>query len=302
MEEFRLRIIEMLEDIFKEQYVIEPVDMTKINDTQLHGIAVRAAEGCCGMTIYLDEHYRLHTDGMELQDIVDSLASAIRKESKQMDEISSQLHRIAKVTDYESVKESIMFRVLNADRNKEYLKNIVCFPTGLDINMCLYLDVEFESGKGGIINLTKQIRDMWNVSDEELLEQAKKNTQEKRPPMFANVQTLLYDTEFDGLPCDMNLYVLTNKEKTDGAGVIFYEGLLKEYSERLEGKNFIILPSSIHETLLIPTDELKDVTYLRRMVCSINAMELQPGEVLSDNIYYYNKETDSVRIVDEEEE
>ena len=302
MESFRLKIIEMLEDVFDGKYVIEPVEMTKVNDICLHGIAVRAAEGCCGMTIYLDEHYKLYTNGMELQDIVDSLVSAIRKESENMEEISSQLHRIAKVTDYESVKESIMFRALNADRNKEYLKNSVCFPTGLDIDMCLFLDVEFESGKGGIINLTRQIRDMWNVSDEELLAQAKKNTQEKRPPMFANIQTLLYDTEFDGLPCDMNLYVLTNKEKTDGAGVIFYEGLLKEYSERLEGESFIILPSSIHETLLIPTDELKDVTYLKRMVCSINAMELQPGEVLSDNIYYYNKETDSVRIVDEEEE
>lgn len=302
MESFRLKIIEMLEDVFGGQYVIESVDMTKINDTQLHGIAVRAAEGCCGMTIYLDEHYRLHTDGMELQDIVDSLASAIRKESKQMDEISSQLHRIAKVTDYESVKENLMFRILNTDRNKEYLKNSVCFHTDLDVDICLFIDVEFQSGKGGIINLTKQIRDMWSVSDEELLAQAKRNTKEKRTPMFANVQTLLYDTEFDGLSCDVNLYVLTNKEKTDGAGVIFYEGLLKEYSERLEGKNFIILPSSIHETLLIPTDELKDVTYLRRMVCSINSMELQPGEVLSDNIYYYNKETDSVRIVDEEEE
>ena len=110
MEEFRLRIIEMLVDIFEEQYVIEPVDMTKINDTQLHGIAVRVVNGCCGMTIYLDEHYELYNDGMELQDIVDSLAAAIRKENENMEEISSQLHRIAKLTDYESIKENIMFR------------------------------------------------------------------------------------------------------------------------------------------------------------------------------------------------
>jgi hypothetical protein len=47
MEEFRLRIIEMLEDIFEVQYVIESVDMTKVNDTQLHGIAVRVVNGCC---------------------------------------------------------------------------------------------------------------------------------------------------------------------------------------------------------------------------------------------------------------
>ena len=60
---------------------------------------------------------------------------------------------------------------------------------------------------------------------------------------------------------EVPMYVCSNTSKINGAGVILYDGLLKEFAERVDN-NFYILPSSIHETLLIPANTDMDVEYL----------------------------------------
>ena len=91
------------------------------------------------------------------------------------------------------------------------------------------------------------------------------------------------------------MYVCTNTMKLNGAGTILYTGLLQEFADRV-GSDVFILPSSIHEMILIPANEYCDVDYLKDMVRTVNATEVAPEEILSDNVYYYNRLTDRVEL------
>ena len=93
----------------------------------------------------------------------------------------------------------------------------------------------------------------------------------------------------------VQLYLLTNQRGYNGATAIFYEGVLKEFAERV-GKDLIILPSSIHEVLLIPDDGTSSYEMLSALVWEMNRSEVPRRDQLSDHIYRYLREKDCLEI------
>ena len=92
------------------------------------------------------------------------------------------------------------------------------------------------------------------------------------------------------------MYVLSNKSKLNGSGCIFYHNLLHNLCEKLEC-DLYILPSSIHEVILLLDDEyVQSSEELREMVRETNRMVVDQEEVLSDHIYHYDREKDEIRI------
>ena len=91
------------------------------------------------------------------------------------------------------------------------------------------------------------------------------------------------------------MYILTNKERRYGAGTIFYPGIM-EQAQKLLGDNFYILPSSIHECILIPEEGNYDQDRLSEMVAEINEQHVDAREVLSDQAYYYLKKDGRIHI------
>lgn len=93
------------------------------------------------------------------------------------------------------------------------------------------------------------------------------------------------------------LYVLSNREVCYGAAGILRKDVLKEFAERVQG-SFYILPSSIHETILVVEQEDVKGEELREIVMAINEAEVAKEEWLSENVYYYDKEKGTVRIAE----
>ena len=83
------------------------------------------------------------------------------------------------------------------------------------------------------------------------------------------------------------MYVLGNDKKLFGAAAMFYQGVLEEFSEKQQ-KSFYVLPSSVHEVILIPDDGMVNGEELWKMVCEINATQVDPEEVLTDSVYYFS--------------
>ena len=87
------------------------------------------------------------------------------------------------------------------------------------------------------------------------------------------------------------MYVATNKTKLYGASVLLFSDILEKFAAEQQAKEIVILPSSVHETIFLPqtaktTEE--DIECLREMVRTVNMGQLQPEEVLSDNVYVYD--------------
>ena len=89
------------------------------------------------------------------------------------------------------------------------------------------------------------------------------------------------------------MYVLSNKSKLNGSGCILYQNLLRSLGKKLES-DFYILPSSVHEVLLIPADDQDSYEELTAMVQEVNATQLANEEILSDHVYYYSREAEKL--------
>ena len=157
--------------------------------------------------------------------------------------------------------------------------------------------------------------EMWGISREEIYEQALKNTERIFKPDMRNMKEILLsgcmgtlsEEEQEGFRSFLNLdipeqdqraekskeilpyeqYVLTNIAQINGATAILYPNLLQEIGEATQS-NFFILPSSIHEVILMKDNGDMNAEELQRMVMEINRTQVAPEEVLSDEVYSYD--------------
>lgn len=92
------------------------------------------------------------------------------------------------------------------------------------------------------------------------------------------------DEIFDLAPLPM--FIISNKEQLKGAASILNHELLKDFAAKHNAKHLIVLPSSIHECILIPcADESYDIENMKEMVAEINATQVKPEERLTNNAY-----------------
>jgi hypothetical protein len=89
------------------------------------------------------------------------------------------------------------------------------------------------------------------------------------------------------------MYVATNSRQANGATVICYPDFLRKISESMN-TDFYILPSSIHEVILVPMDNGININDLTQMVQQVNKTQLEPEEVLSNHAYYYCRQKNKI--------
>ena len=92
---------------------------------------------------------------------------------------------------------------------------------------------------------------------------------------------------------ELTLYVLTNREKIFGASAMLYSEKLKELADRF-GCDLLILPSSVHEVLIVPDDRKREYDYYRWMVKEVNTTQVDPEEILSYNLYRYDRKKEEI--------
>ena len=136
---------------------------------------------------------------------------------------------------------------------------------------------------------------LWEVSLDDLYLIALTNTPKLLPHRLESFENILERTFYKDAPSFQNIdmYILTNKLKIHGCTCIAYPRLLKRIADFFED-NLIILPSSIHEVLIIP-EKFANADYtmedFQAMITDINETELTDDEVLSDHAYLYERDT-----------
>lgn len=182
--------------------------------------------------------------------------------------------------DFEKVKDKLHIKLINAEKNKEYLKDKP-FIQILDLAAAFYIRVRSnEIGEGNIMILNNHAK-MWNVTAEMLYEIAKEN---EHATITDIADFMAKYTETDN-PKGVQ-YIISNTKKRNGAGAFIAD--IDKLKERF--KKFYILPSSIHEVLLIPENRCQlSKTDLDDLVKNVN-ITVSPDERLADHAYYFNGE------------
>ena len=96
-------------------------------------------------------------------------------------------------------------------------------------------------------------------------------------------------------PSAIPMYILTNEQELNGASALLYGDILKDFANK-KGADMYILPSSIHEVIMVPADRINDPTKLLSIVHDANTTVVSTGDVLSDSVYYYDRKKDQILV------
>ena len=243
--------------------------------------------------IYLERFFEDYKRGKTMKEILQDVMTTYEEALKNINPDS-----LSGIEDWEQVKGRLAFRLLSKERNKETLENYV-YKEFLDLAAIVTFCAEIDEQGVKAIRVTHDLAELWNVSKEEILQAAEENTDALFPVRMEPILDTLCrvaDISRDDLPEEVlaeedspQIMVLTNYLGVNGATVLLYDSLLQQVYEKLGGK-FIILPSSIHEVIVMPSASAPPAADSQKMVEQINRSAVKEEEILSDSVYLYDGE------------
>lgn len=275
---------------FKEKYPEARVTVRKItknNGLILTGLTVQKGESVLPI-IYLERYWKLFRSSEDLPAVFKEIDKALSSKIE-FPNLSPE-----DIKDFDKVKDWICLRVINKKKNEEKLKTMP-YITVLDLAVVFYIYL----GNGASIEINDSFLEGWSIDKEKFIKEyipiAMVNTNRILPCNVFNmvqfIDSVLNTKAEEKEIVEDIMYVMTNPAKYYGAVGIAAEGMkLKKFAEDHKS-GFYIIPSSVHELILVLGDHnRKDSKSLYRMVREVNRTCVDPDEVLSDNVYYFDRE------------
>lgn len=262
----------------------------KNNDIYKVGIVIKDKKENIALTIYLEEYYDLFQEGETIDAIVDDIL--LFNANNPTPNVSGEelFH------DFSKQSKKLIYKLVGKESNEEFLK---AHPhrsfKDMAIIYCLLLNI----GEKGCLSVTIRNEHLkhWNKSEEELYFIAQKNTAKLLPVKISSLNTMINEMMKDlgvTMPLEENnAYILTNKYCYYGAGVLLYDDVLEMIYNELES-DFYILPTSVHEILVVPkynNDDNEDVDKMREEIIQDLENTNMQQEILSGKLFYYEHDT-----------
>ncbi len=272
-----------------EDYQATINHVVKNNSVELDGICLHKHGEHLSPTVYLNQFYEQYLDGRPLKSILGEIVSTLNHEVPHL-EVPASLY-----DDYDAIKPQIIYRLVNFEKNEQQLKTCPYLPF-CDLAITFRWLVHADSYGIASSLITNRELERWNISVEELYKVAYENTRRIFPyeiyPMQELLQEYMPDDEelqflYDSTPPAFQIYILTNKNRINGSTCMIYNNVLADFA-REQGCDLYILPSSIHEVLLIPAHYGINEQDFLSLVHDANRTVVEATDVLSDSIYRYD--------------
>ncbi len=288
------------------KYDVSLTTVLKNNGLEKVGIVMKQEDQSLAPTLYLEEHYEKYTESNGRMSMEDMAKELIKIQERAI-EIPEIRFKMEDFNTFEKVKPMLEYRLVNAKMNKQKLKSVpVKYVSDLAAIYVAKLPVK-DADSCASFTINNDMLKQWGVSVEELDYVAEKNSfREENVKLYAmediifsmgNPENIL-DTPFEegNLQYDMShMYILTNQDKMYGASMMMNVDKLSEIEARL-GQGFYILPSSTHESILVPKSDFTNPKELAEMVTEINGNVVDKEDKLSDNVYTFNSKEQKLEI------
>lgn len=313
-EDFAEQVKNSIAEYMGDAAEVKEMVVLKNNAVRLHGISVLPQEGNVSPTIYLDDFFKEYEKGKAFHDIVAEIIGRYEKSKP------STTVNIDFFTDYSKVRKRVLCKLVSYDKNVELLEDIP-HVRYLDLAIVFYCMILHDEIGPATILVNNGHMEMWSVTAEELYQAAEQNTRKLLGFQIKGIEDIMtemliqslqeeleqvYDDEYpsdediaefaacmlhsaSGLDGKVPMYVLSNREKMNGAACLLYRDVLSDFADELNQDLFII-PSSIHEVILVPTQESVGYERLTQMVQEVNATQVEADEILADHVYYFSRD------------
>lgn len=294
--------------IFGDEKNVSVKKILKNNGVEYDALIIGEDKSNISPTIYLNSYYTEYENGRESGEIVNEIYNLYEKNCNEY------IFDIDSFIDFEAIKDKIVFKVINKAKNIELLKDVP-YLEKMDLALVPYCIVDSDFIGSATVLIHKSHLSIWRVTAEEIFEIALKNTPKILEAEIRNMNEIIkemfisdlqrkqvngeisFDFDVDkkadelldelGTGNGIEMFVLTNVHKLNGASCMFYKDVIESFATEKKA-NIYILPSSIHEVILVPAVEGLSKNELSLMVQDVNREELSAEEVLSNHVYVYD--------------
>ncbi|MBE5943030.1 MAG: hypothetical protein E7264_10890 [Lachnospiraceae bacterium] len=280
--------------------------ITKNNGITLDGVTLLNEGASVGPNIYLNSFYDSYQLGKPIHTIMEEIIECHNRA------IEENRFEVVDVCDFQAIKEHIVVRLVNYEKNQSQLETCP-HKRYLDFAVTFrYLVNKDTVGLASSLIQNKEF-EQWNISIDELYDIALFNTMREFPWHTESLTRVVFDCLAECLPShnteeikehmeELNqveekipMYVLTNDVGLNGATCLLYDNVIRNFSI-VHDSNLYILPSSVHEVILVLETEDTNTDVLQEIVIDANCSAVGLIDLLSDNIYYYDRASDQISI------
>lgn len=270
---------------------VEVRPAVKNNGVVLDSMMIRRPDDMICPNIYLNPLYERYLDGVGMDQVVENILATYRCATPALDVDPDDL------LNQGILRSQAVYRLVNYERNARLLEEIP-HKQFLDLALIYYAMVHTDELGDGAIMVRNEMLEQYDMTIEELDEAAKENTVRLLPADFLRITDLLrefgeksgansyseiaLEEESDISP----LFVLTNRQRQFGAYYMTDTDLLSGISRKLNS-DLYLLPSSVHECMIVPAGMWEEADSLSFMVKEINSTQVSEDEYLADTVYRF---------------
>lgn len=285
--EFINNILDLVSERVDSDITLSINKTLKNNNCEQIGIVFKKEKVNIAPTIYMEQFFSEYECGESVEKIVDSIITIYNEN------LIGYNVTFDSFTEYEKAKTNLYLKVINYNQNQGILKKAP-HEKYLDLAMVVYYYVELEPFDNATVLVLNEHLKVWNKTSEEIIKDAYDNTLRNMACRAVPIFDILREGKLFGdfaeseLLNDFPMKVVTNDKRFLGGVFIGIKERLDELYDEMNG-DYYIIPSSIHELILIPQKEYENVSDLNVMIREVNANNVPPEEVLSDHAYLYRK-------------
>ena len=286
--EFTKAVAGQIREFLPERFSDADVELkvvTKNNNVKLTGLTIKSVESRVAPTIYLEQFYENYRDGEDMDKILRQIAECRVKND------APEGLDIENIMNFEFVRTRLVPRLVNLELNRGLLEErphkVI---EDLAVEYYVILSKDSELGTAGVA-VTNGLMETWKVSLDEIDEAARKNLPVLEKSTFRSMFDVLSGSmgeDFAGmLPEESGMYILSNSSGCYGASNILDANMMAHIYEKFDGE-FYIIPSSVHEVIVIPSKLGIDGMNLASMIREVNMSTVSLEDRLSDHAYTYS--------------
>ena len=270
----------------------------KNNGVKKLSLIIREHDINASPAIYLEPYYDMYGNG-GFEEAVDSIWECY-EESRLKESFD-----ISIVSNYKKAKNKLVAGVINYKMNEELLQSVP-HEQFLDLAIVAYVELGqpiVEEGSATVL-VSENLREIWGITPEEVIQQALYNVRDDA--VIQDIEDALRELGAEHLLDLLSnkdkgfLYVISNKKQFHGGIHIMNKVAISKFADEKNVKYVYIMPSSVHEVMLLPVTNAVDIDAvhrLRRIVSEVNESQLPVEQILSNNVYLYSREENDLKIV-----
>lgn len=210
--------------------------------------------------------------------------------------------------EFEKIKDKIVFRIIGENKMQEYVAKGHGKILNKSMEYGMYVIYVAELTNKISLIITDNVLDEIECDIDEIENIAMKNTEKIYPPVLRNLENVIMEalsgniTNSNLLDREMTMldeneqtqmHVLTNIDGRYGASVIKYQGLMDKVAKLYKG-DYYIIPSSIHEVILLSKNKSVTAKELEFILNDVNKGFVKKNEILGNKVLFYSHENRSI--------